>query len=426
MIKISFSNRFTLFAIICTFFCFAFSSCNSQSKKEQTKQKSKTESIEITTICKIGETQIVNADDSRYTGLREPNAIITSKGTLVVVFGPHDMDAKNDRAHQDIICRTSSDNGKTWSHAYRIMDKGMESILPTALIYDEEENKIFLLVNIIFNDPERNDSYGVKTSCEHFVLSSTDEGKTWSEPQPILTDEPGITVFGGGNGIQLKSGNYKGRLLVPGGVGPRGANQGIFISDDHGITWSFVSRENMLGNTEATCCEIDNGEIIFSWRKQKSSFGPEIAFSNDGGNTIGASTQTLPDIWAGCNNSLLSINYNKKSAILYAGPLGPKNASKYELEKQATEVKSGTADFYTNARSNGGAFISFDNGKTWEGKCIAKGWSFGYNVCVQFPDGDVGVIFEGIPPNTENVKHKGWDKKKLGIYLAKFNPTILL
>jgi hypothetical protein len=78
------------------------------------------------------------------------------------------------------------------------------------------------------------------------------------------------------------------------------------------------------------------------------------------------------------------------------------------------------------ARSNGGAFISWDNGKTWQGRCIAPDWVFGYNTAVQFPDGDIGVIFEGIPPGTENVENKGWDKKQLGIYLAKFRPELLL
>jgi sialidase-1 len=400
-------------------------SCNNHLNKEKDKSKINAKNIEITTICKIGKTKIVNADDSRYTGLREPNAIMTSSGTLVVVFGPHDIDAQNDRAHQDLLCRTSNDNGRSWNDAYRIMDAGMESILPTTLIYDEIENKILLLVNVIFNAPERNDPLGVNTPCKHFVLTSTDEGKTWSSPEPILTDIKGITVFGGGNGIQLKKGKNKGRLLVPGGVGPNGANQGVFISDDHGTSWNFVPREKMKGNTEATCCEANDGKIIFSWRKQKSAFGPTISFSNDGGMTISESKETLPDVWAGCNNSLLSINSGDESAILYVGPLGPDNAVKYELEQQATNVKSGTADFYTTARSNGGAFISKDKGKSWHGTCIAKGWSFGYNVCVQFPDGDLGVIFEGIPPDTKNVTNNGWDKKKLGIYLAKFDPKIL-
>ncbi len=188
----------------------------------------------FTTVCKIGETKIENADDSRYAGIREPNAIMTDQGTLVVVFGPHDQDAKNDRAHQDLICRTSNDNGTSWSPARRIMDYDMESLLPTTLIYDSEKSRIVLLVNVIFNAPEREDRLGVKTPCEHYVLFSEDEGESWTNPKSILEDEPGICVFGGGHGIQLQHGNYAGRLLVPGGVGPNGSIQGVFFSDDHG------------------------------------------------------------------------------------------------------------------------------------------------------------------------------------------------
>ena len=380
--------------------------------------------ITYTTICKIGKTYIANADDSRYTGIREPNAVITDKGTLVVVFGPHDQEAVNDRAHQDLICRTSMDNGKSWSEARLIMDVGMESLLPTTLIYDRESSQLVLLVNQIFNAPERKDPLGLKEPNKHFVLFSDDEGKTWSEPKPILEDEPGICVFGGGHGIQLKHGSNAGRLLAPGGIGPNGAKPGVFYSDDHGKSWQF-SEVRGEGNTEATGCELKDGSLLFSWREQKNQFGVRTCRSDDGGLTTDQRTMSLPDVWAGCNNSLLNVTVDEKSAVLYVGPLGPENASKYALEHQADKLKTGSEDSYQVARSNGGAFISLDNGKTWQGRCIAPDWVFGYNAAVQFPDGDIGVIFEGIPPGTENVENKGWDKKQLGIYLAKFRPELL-
>jgi hypothetical protein len=228
----------------------------------QTKSAENSDKPVFTTICKIGVTKIDNADDSRYTGCREPNAVVTDKGTLVVVFGPHDQDAKNDRAHQDLICRTSQDNGITWSPARRIMDYDMESLLPTSLIYDGQTSKLILLVNVIFNAPERNDRLGVNTACEHYILFSDDEGESWSKPEPILEDEPGICVFGGGHGIQLQHGKHAGRLLVPGGVGPNGSVQGVFYSDDHGRSWQFA-KNGRIGNTEATACELPDN---LPWR----------------------------------------------------------------------------------------------------------------------------------------------------------------
>lgn len=380
--------------------------------------------INYSTICKIGETKITGTDDSRYAGIREPNAVMTSNGTLVTVFGPHDIDAKNDRAHQDLICRTSRDNGNTWGKARKIMDRGMESLLPTALIYDQETDKVILLVNQIFNAPERNDPLGLKEPCLHFVLFSDDEGATWTEPRPILTDIAGICVFGGGHGFQLTRGAKKGRLMVPGGIGPNGAKPGIFFSDDHGESWQFNPGSG-IGNTEATGCELSDGTVLLSWREQKSKFGVRTCQSQDGGDTVRERILALPDVWSGCNNSLLKITINGKPAVLYVGPLGPENGNKYSIELQANQLKTGAEDSYQTARSNGGAFVSLDNGKTWKGMCIAPGWVFGYNSAVQFPDGDVGVIYEGVPPG-RILKNNGWDKKQLGIYLAKFDPAILL
>ena len=391
----------------------------------QTKSAENSDKPVFTTICKIGVTKIDNADDSRYTGCREPNAVVTDKGTLVVVFGPHDQDAKNDRAHQDLICRTSQDNGSTWSPARRIMDYDMESLLPTSLIYDSETSKLILLVNVIFNATEPNDRLGVNTACEHYILFSDDEGESWSKPEPILEDEPGICVFGGGHGIQLQHGKHAGRLLVPGGVGPNGSIQGVFYSDDHGRSWQFA-KNGRIGNTEATACELPDGTILFHWREQKSQFGVQTCTSMDGGITIGEPSMALPYVWAGCNNSLLSVDFGEKHAVIFAGPLGPENADKYILEKQAGTLKVGSEDSRQTARSNGGAFISLDNGASWSGGLITPGWTFGYNMAVQFPDGEIGIIFEGIPPGVEELERDGWDKKELGIYLVKLSIKWLL
>ncbi len=386
----------------------------------QTKSAENSDKPVFTTICKIGETNIANVNNTRYTGCREPNAVITDNGTLVVVFGPHDQDAKIDRAHQDLICRTSRDNGNSWSPAKRIMDYDMESLLPTTLIYDRENSKLILLVNVIFNAPERNDRRGVNTACEHYILFSDDEGESWSKPKPILEDEPGICVFGGGHGIQLQHGKHAGRLLVPGGVGPNGSIQGVFYSDDHGKNWHFA-KNGRDGNTEATACELPDGTILFHWREQKSQFGVQTCTSMDGGITIGEPAMALPDVWAGCNNSLLSVAFGETHAVIFAGPLGPETADKYILEKQAGTLKVGSEDSRQTARSNGGAFISLDKGALWSGGLITPGWTFGYNTAVQFPDGDIGIIFEGIPPGVKELERGGWDKKELGIYLVKFS-----
>ncbi len=95
---------------------------------------------EIIKVMDLDELKVIDKPDveKNYKYLREPNAVVTKDGTLIVVVGPHHVRGKNDHAHQDALCRTSKDGGKTWSDISLIADVGMESVLPTVLVYDEQ------------------------------------------------------------------------------------------------------------------------------------------------------------------------------------------------------------------------------------------------------------------------------------------------
>ena len=373
---------------------------------------------EIYTIFVTGKTPVTNFKeaDTEYKHAREPNAAITKNGTLVVVFGPHHKVGRSDRAHQDLICRRSTDGGNTWLPAVRIMDRGMDSLLPTCLVYDQEKGCLVLLVNVIYNAPERKSNpEKQKDGCDHYVLFSDDDGKSWSAPKPILSDIKAICIFGGGHGFQLTQGPNKGRLIVPGGVGA--GKRGVFYSDDHGESWKAVRNLPGIGRAEATGCELSDGSLIMC--RRKSGFGIEKIVSNDSGMTWKHHKDILPDVWASCNNSILRVDDNGKVGVVYVGPLGPEKGNKYLLEQQAKSLKRGVEDSYQTARSNGGAFLSIDDGKTFPvGKCITPAWKFGYNTMVQFPDGDIGVIFEGDEPSAGQ---KGRGGKPNGIYLVRFS-----
>lgn len=322
----------------------------------------------------------------QYKYLREPNAVVTKKGTLLVAFGPHHVKGKNDRAHQDILLKRSSDSGKTWSETTLIADHGMDSVLPTTLVYDEEKDSVLLVYNIIFNDPERIE----KKKCEQFVISSIDEGLTWSKPLEILPDIGGICVFGGGNGIQVKHGANKGRLIIPGGVGGKVK---YFFSDDHGKTWETGAFANK-GRKEGAGCESSDGTLLLYHRGM--GFGLLENRSTDGGQTWTAQKTVCEDMWGQCNNSALSIQHKGKNLIILAGPVGPDNADKWALEEEAKKLVRGKEDSKQSARSNGAIFISKDGGQTFPVKAlVAPGWTFGYNGLVHLPNGKVGLIFEG-------------------------------
>jgi len=365
-------------------------------------------------VFKIGETKIVNQPDYKeiYKYYREPNAVVTKKGTLIIIAGPHHIEGKNDRAHQDLLVRRSTDHGKTWSEAKMIADEGMQSLLPTCMVYDELKDRVLLIFNIIYNAPK-----GPKQkTCRQYIMHSDDEGKTWSERREIMPDNKKLTVFGGGHGFQVKHGPNKGRLVIAGGTGAKH----LYTSDDHGQTWQ-INKVPSPGRKEGTTTELADGTLLVSHRS--SGFGINLVRSKDGGKTWSEPEVTLPNAWGVCNNSLLTANdKDGKEILLYLAPVGPDNADKFTLEDEANKLKRGVEDSKQRARSNGTLFISYDAGKSWKGLAVAPGWNFGYNALVIMKNGDIGVIFEGSPRHNKNQIKGGKNKTDhntnalLGIY----------
>lgn len=363
--------------------------------------------------------------EKQYKYLREPNAVVTKNGTLVVVAGPHHVLGRNDRAHQDALCRTSKDGGKSWSDITIIADAGMDSIVPTVLVYDELKDRVLFVYNVFFNDPNRDKSE--KKPSQQFIIHSDDAGATWSESREILKELNGLCVFGGSNGFQLQHGKHMGRLVIPGGHRSGGFLVGYFYSDDHGETWSF-QRIKLEGRQEATGCELDDGTIMLAHRQ--SGYGMATIFSQDGGTTWSNQKRVLPDVWSACNNSALSVHdANGREYVLMGAPLGPKNANKYVVQQDATKLKRGVEDSKQVGRTNGGVFLSPDGGKTWPiGACVAPGWTFGYNALVALPDGEIGFIFEGSRSGVDwgTAKRDHNTGARLGIYMVKFSLDWLL
>lgn len=361
-----------------------------------------------------------SGQEKQYKYFREPNAVVTKKGTLLVAFGPHHVKGKSDRAHQDILLRRSSDSGKTWTDITLIADHDMESIVPSALVYDQEKNRVMLVYNIFYNAPTSTDI--VPKACRQFTIHSDDDGATWSKPREILPELNELCVFGGSNGFQVKHGPNKGRLIIPGGCW----TIQWFYSDDHGASWSTGKFKNS-GRREATGCETPDGILIMYHRG--TGFATLENRSSDGGKTWSEQRTVAPNLWSQCNNSALSIRHNNENLILLAGPVGPANANKLALTQDAAKLVRGKEDSKQSARSNGAIFISKDNGQSFpHSVLVAPGWTFGYNALVLLPNGKIGLIFEGAKGNQNwtGITRDHNTGTALGIYMVTVDPGWLI
>ncbi len=324
-------------------------------------------------------TSVVGVDRSPgcYAQFREGGVVVTNDGTLVVVAQGREHSKWSDRSGQDLVCRSSQDNGDTWSDAILVVEHGGHSVCPNALVYDRETDTIHLLYNVFewdFCDPDSRKAMN-RREYRQFQITSSDNGRHWSAPREItemIGSDRHVTVFGSGEGIQLRYGEHTGRLVVPGGFQHKWGNR-MFYSDDHGETWivgQIAPRDRVTElNVRLECkiAELSDGTLVLNARHTPERVR---AFSSDGGETW-SSQQIDPQLHAiPCNGALLCVqDADGEDVLLCSVPTGPK-------------------------RSHGSVYASFDGGLTWPiSKTLVTG-AFAYSSLVQLNDGRIALIYE--------------------------------
>ncbi|HIZ12923.1 MAG TPA: exo-alpha-sialidase [Candidatus Mediterraneibacter stercorigallinarum] len=175
-----------------------------------------------------------------------------------------------------------------------------------------------------------------------WMVTSDDDGKTWSDPVDITPQvkEDWCLFFGTGPGvgIQLHTGDYDGRLVVP--IYTANSNVGgsqssaVIYSDDHGDTWKLgdspqtlrnCDRETMTSGdilTESQAVQLNNGNVLLFMRNNFSG-KVQMATSLDGGATWKSIAATeLTDVYC----QLTVIHYTKPNGeeyVLLCNPSGP-------------------------------------------------------------------------------------------------------
>jgi len=345
-----------------------------------------------------GAETILGLNDKKYAQFREQNITVTNSGKVVAIVQGRNASPWSDRSGQDLVCKISGDNGITWSEPILMVTEGKKSICPNASVYDRDNNRIICLYSVFqwsFTDPESRKSWqGLKN--RQYTIFSDDEGLTWSEPREItdMAKADSVTqVFGSGEGIQLKTGEHKGRLIVPGGdfIPP---NKRVFawFSDDLGETWQtseiVPNPHNRLTPCENSIAELQDGTLLMNERN--SGIGQRWqSRSSDGGETWSPfePVTELPSI--SCNASIITVEYKNTEWILYAGPVGPDpEVTDSRKTYGAQKMKS------VEKRRNGVVFASPDGGNTWPVRKLVIPHQFAYSSLMELRDETIGLFYE--------------------------------
>jgi sialidase-1 len=221
-------------------------------------------------------------------------------------------------------------------------------------------------------------------TCRQYVVTSDDEGHTWSKPRDISAmagTHGAAMVVGSGEGIQLRCGRHKGRLIFAGGDFYKGKKVLCYYSDDHGKTWHRSNVVPWKGKPAWACeskvAELPDGTLVLNSR----TFLPGTAgkqrlrtraFSKDGGVTWSALANDPALKTVSCNGSLIAVRHPKGAGgaiLLCSVPVGPQ-------------------------RTHGTVYVSLDGGKTWPIKRLAVPGFFAYSSLIELPGGTLGLFYE--------------------------------
>ncbi len=316
-----------------------------------------------------------------YACFRIP-AIVTGTQGTVLAFAEGRKKGCSDTGDIDLVMKYSKDHGETWSQLTVIWDDGENVCGNPAPVVDAATGTIHLLSTWnLGKDHEREIIDGTSEDTRRiFVMSSTDEGLSWSEPREITptVKQENWTWYATGpcHGIQLEQGAHKGRLLIPcdhiEATTKKYYSHSIY-SDDQGLSWELGGRTPQDQVNECTVAELSDGRLILNMRNyDRSQKSRKVSYSEDGGLTWGdiASDKTL--IEPICQASMLMVNSVEEDApiLLFMNPADMKSRQNITLR------------------------TSLDDGTTWKGSLGLHKGPGAYSDLAQLSNGNIACLYE--------------------------------
>ena len=324
--------------------------------------------------------------DSVHT-YRIPGIAQTDKGTLLGVYDIRYKHSGDLPANIDVGLSRSTDSGRTWQPMKVIMDMGAphenNGIGDPAILFDPATKKIW--VAALWSKGNRSiagskPGLSPDTTGQFVLVSSDDDGLTWSEPVSITPQvkNPAWHLFfnGPGSGIAMKDGKlvfaaqYWDEKKMPYST--------IIYSEDHGKTWKGKIAGPKSNTTESQVVETVPGTLMLNMRDNRGGFRSVATTTNMGQTWTEHATSynALPD--PVCQGSSI---------------------------KARVKVKGVMKDilFFSNVATPSGRYnmtikASLDMGQTWlpaNALLVDERLCYGYSSLVKIDDNTIGLLYEG-------------------------------
>lgn len=316
-----------------------------------------------------------------YACFRIP-AIVRAPSGALLAFAEGRKNGCSDTGDVDLVLKRSEDGGKTWSPLQVVWNDAENTCGNPAPVVDAKAGKIFLLSTWNLGTDHERDIINLtsKDTRRVFVLSSSDDGKTWSNAREITRavkpDNWTWYATGPGAGIQLEKGRYKERLVIPCDhieADSKKYYSHVILSDDHGETWKLGGTTPQDHVNECKVVELSGGKLMLNMRNyDPRNKARQVSISKDGGLTWSDLyfDQTL--IEPICQASIMKHRFpgDKKNVLIFSNP--------------ASQEK----------RVNMTIRISYDEGKTWPVSKVLHAGPSAYSDLVSLPNGTLACYYE--------------------------------
>jgi sialidase-1 len=322
---------------------------------------------------------IFKAGDDGYKCFRIPAIVKTTKGSLLA-FAEARKDGCGDAGNIDLVMKRSGDGGKSWSAMSIVWDDAGNTCGNPSPVVDQKTGNIILLSTWnLGTDHEAQIIDGTsKDTRRIFVLKSADDGRSWSKAREISSDvkKPDWTWYATGpcNGIQIRSGNFRGRLVIPCDHIESGTKKYFshaIYSDDGGENWKLGGTTPTDQVNECTVAELPGGKLLLNMRNYNSLRIRQTSTSEDGGASWSALVGYTALVEPVCQPSMVFYDHKgRKPFLAFSNPSS------------------------SNSRTNMTVRISYDQGRTWTQKTLLHAGPSAYSNLVVLPNGNLACYFE--------------------------------
>ena len=295
-----------------------------------------------------------------YKMYRIPTIIRSGNSLLAFCEGRQSL---FDHGHIDLVMKTSSDNGKTWSPLKLLWSDGKNTCGNPAPVIDARTGYILLVWTL--------------NNQRVMLMRSSDTGSTWTNPLDITAnikpDDWQWYATGPVHGIQLHNAQWQNRIIITCNHTLKGAGKHIshiIYSDDSGSSWHLGGVVPCVYSDECTVAELKDGRLMLNMRNEDRSIPDrKVCYSTDGGLHWSDCAFDSTLIEPVCQGSLLPYCHDPK-LLLFSNP---------------DHIKK---------RKNLSLSVSNDEGKTWRKKILLQHGPSAYSDMTELPDGTVVCIYE--------------------------------